>query len=127
MMDGRPNTDARKLDGVYSAGVVFGAATVGNVETITLAAGHDYKLTLNNATNAAALSVDGSALGAANALTLDGSAETVSPLTAAGGAGGDTLIGGTGSDKLDGGAGNDTGTTGAGNDTGIGGARQHAR
>ena len=121
-IDGGANTDTLKLDGDYGAGVVFGTATLVSVEAIALAAGHDYKFTLNNATNAAALSVDGSALGAGNTLILDGSAETASPLTATGGAGDDKLTGGAGSDKLDGGAGNDAVTTGAGNDTVTGGA-----
>jgi Ca2+-binding RTX toxin-like protein len=121
-IDGGANVDTLKLDGDYVAGVVFGATTVTNIETILLAAGHDYKLTLNNATNTAGLTVDGSALGVANTLVLNGSAETASALTALGGAGDDVLIGGTGSDKLAGGAGNDTLTAGAGNDTLSGGS-----
>jgi Ca2+-binding RTX toxin-like protein len=120
-IDGGANVDTLKLDGDYAAGVVFGAATVINVETIALAAGHDYKFTLNNATNTAGMTVDGSALGAANTLTLDGSAETTSALSATGGAGNDAITGGTGSDILDGGAGNDVVTAGAGNDILTGG------
>ena len=58
-------------------------------ETIQLAAGNNYALTLDDATNAAGLTVDASALGAANRLTLDGAAETASALTATGGAGDD--------------------------------------
>ena len=90
------------LNGDYGAGVVFGTTTVTNVETFTLAAGHDYKLTLNNATNAGSLTVDGSALASGNSVTVDGSAETASSLTALGGAGKDTLTGGAGDDVLEG-------------------------
>jgi Ca2+-binding RTX toxin-like protein len=120
-IDGGANLDTLKLDGDYGAGLVFGATTVVNVETIVVAAGHDYALTLNNATNAAGLTVDGSALGSGNSLTLDGSQETASALTAAGGAGDDSLTGGAGADLLTGGAGNDTLTANAGNDTLSGG------
>src|SRR5262249_1640059 len=116
------NADTLKLDGDYSAGLTFGATTVVNVENFVLAGGHDYKLTLNNATNAATLSVDASALGSTNVLTLDGSAETAQPLTATGGAGNDSITGGAGADILAGGAGNDAITTGAGNDKVDGGA-----
>jgi Ca2+-binding RTX toxin-like protein len=121
-IDGGANTDTLKLDGDYSTGVVFNATTVINVETITVAAGHDYALTLDNASNSAGLKVDGSALGAANRLTLNGSAETASALTAIGGAGDDALTGGSANDVLQGGAGADTLTAGTGNDTLQGGA-----
>jgi Ca2+-binding RTX toxin-like protein len=120
-IDGGANTDTLKLDGDYSAGVTFGATTVINVETIAVAAGNDYALTLDNATNTAGLIVDATALGGANRLVLDGAAETASALTATGGAGNDVLIGGTGSDILSGGAGNDAITSGAGTDTMTGG------
>jgi Ca2+-binding RTX toxin-like protein len=121
-IDGGANTDTLKLDGDYSAGVTFTATTVTTIETISLAAGNDYKLKFADATNAAGLTVDASALGAANGASIDGAAETVSALTATGGAGNDVLIGGSGSDILSGSAGNDAITAGAGTDTLIGGA-----
>src|SRR5581483_4990523 len=121
-IDGGANTDTLKLNGDYSGGLVFNATTVTNVEIIQLAAGHSYNLTLNDATNTAGLAVDASALGAGDALKLDGSAETASALTATGGAGNDTLIGGAGADVLTGGAGNDVLTANAGNDILSGGA-----
>ncbi|HEV8391554.1 MAG TPA: type I secretion C-terminal target domain-containing protein [Dongiaceae bacterium] len=115
-IDGGDGNDTMLLDGGYSAGVTFGAATLVNVENILLADGNSYKLTLANATNSSALTVDGSLLTGTNALFLDGSAETVSPLTATGGAGNDTIIGGGGADKLTGGDGNDALTGNGGND-----------
>ncbi|WP_395015569.1 beta strand repeat-containing protein [Dongia sp.] len=120
-IDGGANTDTLLLDGDY-AGLVLTATTVTNVETIQLAAGHDYALTLNNATNAAGLIVDGSALGAADALSLNGAAETTAVLSARGGAGDDTLVGGAGADILQGGTGNDLLISGANVDTLQGGA-----
>ncbi len=120
-IDGGANTDTLLLDGDY-AGLVLTATTVTNVETIQLAAGHDYALTLDNATNAAGLTVDGSGLGAADTLSLNGAAETTAALTARGGAGDDVLVGGTGADILQGGAGNDLLISGANIDTLQGGA-----
>jgi Ca2+-binding RTX toxin-like protein len=121
-IDGGANTDTLKLDGDYAAGVTFAATTLVNVESIALAAGHDYKLKLADATNAAGLTVNAAALGASNALTLDGSLETASALSAVGGAGNDVLIGGGGTDNLSGGAGNDALTSGGGTDTLTGGS-----
>ncbi len=121
-IDGGANTDTLKLDGDYGAGITFTVTTVVNVETIALAAGHDYKLKLADATNTAGLTVDATALASGNALTLDGSAETASALKALGGAGDDVLIGGAGSDTLTGGIGQDTLVAGAGTDTLSGGA-----
>src|SRR5262249_20058678 len=67
-IDGGSGQDVMLLDGDYSAGVVFNATTVINVETITLADGHSYALTLDDATNASGLTVDGGALTGSNAL-----------------------------------------------------------
>ncbi len=120
-IDGGADIDTLVLAGDYSAGVAFGAATLTNVEIIALADGYDYQLTLNNATNATGLTVDGSALGAGHALALDGAAETYAALMALGGAGNDTLTGGNGNDAIDGGAGDDVITAGAGMDRLAGG------
>ena len=83
------------------------ATTIVNVETVTLTNGFSYKLILDDATNAVSLTVNGGGLVAANALYLDGSAETGAILVATGGTGNDTLIGGAGDDALTGGTGND--------------------
>src|SRR6185369_15835477 len=106
-MDGGAGTDTLLLDGDYSKGLVFGAATATNIETIGLADGNSYKLYLNNSTNTAGLTVDASKLTGAYSLTLSGAAETLSALTAIGGAGADILLGGRGNDILEGGAGAD--------------------
>ena len=94
-INGGAGTNTLMLDGDYSAGLTFGAATVTNVETIDLAAGHDYNITLNAATASSfGLTVDGSNLGAGDSLTIDASA-VGKHLTLIGGAGDDVLTGGT--------------------------------
>jgi Ca2+-binding RTX toxin-like protein len=118
-IDGGANTDSLKLDGEYN--LVLGPTTVVNVELIQLAAGHDYALTLDNGTNGAGLTVDATALGAANRLILNGAAETGYALTARGGAGDDTIVGGAGADLLQGSAGDDLLVSGANADTLQGG------
>jgi len=125
-LDGGAGNDRLLLDGDYSAGVTFTATTLVNVESILLADGHSYAFTLDDATNANGLSVDGSTLTGGNALTLDGSAETSAPLTATGGAGDDVLTGGAGDDTLTGNAGDDTLSAGAGIDILLGGAGNDA-
>jgi len=128
-IDGGVGTDKVMLDGDYSAAVTFSAATMINVETLSLAADHSYTLTTNNANVGAGqtLTVDGSQLGAADVLTFNGSAETDGKLVILGGAGNDALTSGAGDDTLSGGAGddalvapkggNDTVNGGDGNDT----------
>jgi Ca2+-binding RTX toxin-like protein len=107
-INGGAGLDILRLDGDYGGGVTFNATTVVAVETIVLADGNNYKLTLDNATNAASLTVDATALGAGHALILNGAAETSNTLTAIGGAGDDSLTGGGGNDLFVGGAGADT-------------------
>jgi Ca2+-binding RTX toxin-like protein len=119
-IDGGTGTDTLNLDGDYSAGVVLGATTLLNVETIILAAGHTYNLTTNNATVAAGqtLTVDGAVLEATNVLTFNGAAETNGKFVITGGAGNDTLTGGAGADSFDlSMGGNDTAKGLGGNDT----------
>jgi len=116
-IDGGAGTDTLQLDGNYLGGVLFGATTVTNVETFVFAAGNDYSLTLNAATNSVGLKIDGSALGAGDNLTIDGSLETTSAFTFIGGAGNDSFKGGAGKDTLTGGSGLDTLIGGAGIDT----------
>jgi VCBS repeat-containing protein len=90
------------LNGDYSAGVVFGATTMSQVESIRLIDGHDYTLTTNDANVAAGetLGVFGGTLGAGDDLTFDGSAETDGRFEIHAGAGTDTLTGGAGSDDF---------------------------
>jgi Ca2+-binding RTX toxin-like protein len=121
-IDGGAGNDTLSLNGNYASGVTFNATTVTNIETITIADGNNYKLTLHDATNTTGLTIEGSALGSTHTLYIDGSAETSAPLTVHGGAGGNTEIGGAGNDLLTGGAGNDILTGNAGADVLVGGA-----
>ncbi len=106
------------LNGDYSAGLVFGAATITNVTTLQFAAGHSYNITVDDGNvNAQALGVDGSALAAGNSLVFDGSAETTGQFGMIGGAGNDTLTGGSNADSFDlSKGGNDTVHGNGGND-----------
>ena len=119
-IDGGTGNDTLTLDGNYVAGVVFGATTLVNVETIIIAAGHSYKLTTHDKTVAAGktLTVDAHALGAADVLTFSGVHETNGHFAIVAGAGNDVLTGGWQSNSFDlTHGGNDTATGGAGNDT----------
>jgi len=119
-IDGGAGTDAVALNGDYSAGLVFGATTMTNVETLTLLGAFDYSLTTDDATVAAGmtLTVNAVALGASHALTFDGSAETDGSFSITGGAGDDVLTGGAQNDGFNlTQGGNDTASGGAGNDT----------
>jgi Ca2+-binding RTX toxin-like protein len=113
-IDGGTGNDSVELNGDYSAGLTFGAATMTNVETLSLAAGHSYNLTTNDANVASGqtLTVDASALAAADTLTFHGSAETNGYFAIAGGAGNDTVTLGSravlAGSTLNGGAGTDT-------------------
>ncbi len=88
-LDGGSGSDTLTLNGDYSAGLTFGAATVVNIELLQLAAGHSYNFTTNdgNVASGATMAVDGSALGAGDVLTFNGTAETGRLLSIAGGAG----------------------------------------
>ena len=95
-IDGGVGIDTITLDGDYSAGLTFGAATMADVETMMLANGHSYDLVLNDANVAAGqvLSVNAAAFTAGNALTFDGSAETDGTFFIYTGAGNDVVSGG---------------------------------
>src|SRR6185369_10676748 len=73
-IDGSAGSDKVTLAGNYSAGLIFSATTMVNVETLTLGAGFAYNLTTDDATVAAGtLTVSGSG---ATAVTFNGTAET---------------------------------------------------
>ncbi|HTQ15442.1 MAG TPA: calcium-binding protein, partial [Rhizomicrobium sp.] len=117
-VDGGDGSDKLKLDGDYSTQVAFKDTTLVNVETILLAAGHDYDLKSyhHNVASGSTLTVDGRALGAGDSLTLDGSAEISGAFVLYGGAGNDVLSGGAGKDVIWGGLGADQLSGGAGAD-----------
>ncbi len=106
---GAGSTDAVNLSGDYTGAnaVVFGAATMTNVEFLEVVAGNSYDLTTDDATVAAGqtLTVDASALSGSDTLIFNGSAETDGTFTfevndpnvlsdsqLTGGAGDDTLV-----------------------------------
>jgi Ca2+-binding RTX toxin-like protein len=120
VINGGIGNDVLQLNGDYAAGVTFTATTMVNVEKITLAPGHDYKLATHDATVALGqtLIVDGSLLGSANTLTFDGSLETNGHFFVLGGAGDDLMTGGAQGDSFDlTHGGNDTANGGAGDDS----------
>lgn len=96
--------DALYLDGDYSAGVVFGAGTVTNVENIYLMPGHSYSLTLNDNTikTDAIMAIRASTLGAGEDTVIDNSAATAdgSNLLFYAGAGKDKFTGGGSTDAV---------------------------
>ena len=99
-------------------GAVDLAGFGGMFERVVLLAGSDYNLTSasGHAVTGPSLTISGEALGAANHLTFDGSAETVGRFILSGGAGDDNLRGGHGADTLNGGGGADLLAGGAGAD-----------
>jgi len=107
-IDGGDGFDEAILDGDYVAGVHLKGSTLHNVETMTLTAGHTYKLYLNDGNIGAGLyfTLSATTLGAADDIYFNGSAETDGRLNITGGSGDDTLIGGQGNDSVSGGAGN---------------------
>jgi len=125
-IDGGSGNDTVVLDGDYSGGLVFGATTMINVETLQLSAGHSYNLTTSDATVAAGatLKVNGKALHGADQLVFDGSAEHDGSFNVIGGKGNDVLTGGDGNDQLSGNAGNDILFGGKGADF-LSGGHQH--
>ncbi len=119
---GDPSLSSVELQGDYSAGVVFGAATMTNVGFLDIESGKglnmsfDYSLTTNDANVAAGqtLTVFAKGLTATEFLHFDGSAETDGSFAITGGAGNDVLTGGAGDDFFKGDAGDDIIDGGAG-------------
>src|SRR6185503_15470458 len=71
-IDGGDGFDTLQLDGNYSR-LTLNANLVANIESVTLAAGHDYHIKIANTVVAAngSLTIDASALGAGDGATLD--------------------------------------------------------
>jgi Ca2+-binding RTX toxin-like protein len=108
-INGGSGNDVVTLNGDY-LGLHFDAKTMVNVETLALAAGHDYHLFSSDGTVASGkiLTVDASALGASDKLIFNGAKETNGAFNLAGGDGDDKLTRGKGNDLLAGGNGGDT-------------------
>lgn len=106
---GGNGVDTLHLNGDYSKGLTFAANTIHDVERVTLGAGHDYKLTLNDANIAGGrtLTVNAAHLHAGDRLILDDSAERDGNLKIVGGAGSDKFTAGAGNDTFNGRGGND--------------------
>jgi Ca2+-binding RTX toxin-like protein len=102
-IDGGADYNWLRLDGDYSAGIVFGATTLLNFAEVYLFAGHSYSLTLHDATVAAgkSLVVDGGDLDAVSSLVVHAETETDGSVYLYGGAGNDALFGGAKDDTLD--------------------------
>ena len=101
-LDGGGGYDRVVLKGDYSAGLVFGASTIVNIEVLRLGGAFDYNLTLDdgNVDALGHLTIFAGHLGAGHSLTFDGSAETDGHLKIFGSAGDDTLIGGAKGDAF---------------------------
>jgi hypothetical protein len=123
-VDGGDGIDTLSLTGDYSAGIVFEARTMENVEEMTLTGLNSYTLTLldENVAAGTVLAVQAISMGAANALVFDGSLETDGAFDFLCGSGNDIVTTGLGDDVVSGGSGDDDVSTGDGADTLTGGA-----
>jgi hypothetical protein len=103
IVNGGAGNDTLVLSGDYSDGLILGAATIQQVETLKFDAGHDYNLTSNDANVAihATLIVDASALGPHDTVSFVGTAETNGSFVFMGGKGGNFFSGGSGVDQFD--------------------------
>ncbi len=113
---GGAGSDTLSLSGNYSA-LTFDAGSLSSIETISVAAGGSYDLTLATGVT---LIVDGSNLATGDAFTVDGHSDLSGSLTVVGGIGTDTFTGSSGNDtfnfnagfnaadQINGGAGSDT-------------------
>ncbi|HEY2069813.1 MAG TPA: calcium-binding protein [Rhizomicrobium sp.] len=98
-IDGGDGNDTLSLNGDYSTLTTLNNTTITFIETMKLGAGHDYDLALapGNVAPHRAMTVDGSALGTGDSMTIDFRAGIDGALTVIGGAGDDTVMGGSSS------------------------------
>ena len=117
-LNGGGGNDTVTLNGDYGANLILGAGELQSIETVTLAAGNSYDLTLGGGDVAAGqtMTIGGSSLLASDSLTFDGSAETDGSLVILGGAGNNVLAGGSGADTITSGGGATTFIGGGGSD-----------
>lgn len=116
---GEAGNDWVSLDGDYSSGIVFDSATIVSIETLSVTAGHNYKIKTDDGNVDAGQQLYVSAgLGAGNYIIFDGSAETDGNFLFVGGLGNDLFTGGAGNDYFDAsGGGNDKFYGGGGDDS----------
>jgi Ca2+-binding RTX toxin-like protein len=114
---GGAGSDMVLLDGDYP-GLTLAASTLQGIETLRLAAGHDYNLTTHyaNVGSGQTMTVDGSSLGVTDQLAFVTDASTSGSLVIEGGAGSDQLVGGGAQDTLTGGSAGDRLVGGGAND-----------
>ncbi len=115
-LSGGIGTDTLNFDGAYAATIALTSAHENGMDTLHFAVGHSYTAAVTGQISDSALTVDGSALGASDSLSIDLSAETATA-TIIGGAGNDTVIGSAWAMTMTGGLGADTFTGGSGADT----------
>jgi len=113
-IDGLAGADTLAISA--SQTVVFGSATLVNVETVTITAGVQ-AITSHDTTVASGQTLTVNASASTDAVAWTGSAESDGRFAITGGSGADTLIGGAGADTLSGGGGGDHLSGGAGDDT----------
>ncbi len=120
-VNGGAGSDSLYLDGDYALNMR--PTTLVDVETIGLTAGHDYKLSFDDANIGALeiLRVDGYSLLDPNKLIVNGGNETDGAFWVRGGSGKDTFNTGAGNDTQDGRGGADLLNAGEGDDTLTGG------
>jgi hypothetical protein len=118
-INGEGGTNEVGLDGDYSHGLALTNATLKNIQSISLADGYSYKLTLAPDAVAAGqtLTVDGAGLGPSDTMDINGSKVTSGTLDMEAGFGNATLVGGSGTDNFYVGDGVDVMTCGIGSDT----------
>jgi Ca2+-binding RTX toxin-like protein len=107
LIDGGSGIDTISLSGDYSAGVAVSLDMMSHVEVISLGAGFSYNFTFanNDVGPGLSLTIDGSALGAGDSLTVNAFHDTDSIYIVKGGAGNDNIETGQGNDIISAGSG----------------------
>jgi Ca2+-binding RTX toxin-like protein len=108
-IDGGSGSDELVLEGDYSGGIVFGANTIKNVESIVVEGDFTYSLTLadGNISSATPFQIDADYTTANDQLIFNDGAEANANVTVNGGMGDDVITAGGGSHHIDGGDGAD--------------------
>ena len=116
-IDGGDDFDSLTLDGDYSGGLRFKAATMVNVDFLNVLGGFSYDLTLADANTSGTFGLAASGLGAGDRLVFDASRDTDTTFVVSGGAGNDVIHGSDfGNSFIDSIGGGDDVTGGAGSD-----------